>query len=188
MNTEIKLLVSDEQVRELSMRRTECAWREHEGSFDEDHLAIQIEGGLLDLRETYEAELARLRELAIPPEHDPLMGDDKIAQYASQYVQPNAREVRRACEHVRDIYEPELQRLTEGWRKAFNTAFDWQEKSKAQEVELALLRELTQKLVDHIKNNRDAIEGNVADWVTEGQDEVLDKAKKDFSITPTTSP
>lgn len=34
-----------------------------------------------------------------------LVSDEKILQYASQYVQPNAKEVRRACEHIRDIYE-----------------------------------------------------------------------------------
>ncbi len=78
----------------------------------------------------------------------PFMSDEKIAQYASQYVQPNAREVKCACEHTRDVYEPELQRLTEGWRKAFNVAYDWQEKSKAQEVELVRLRELLQTTND----------------------------------------
>ena len=36
---------------------------------------------------------------------DPLVTDEQIAQYAAQYVQPNAREVRRACEHMREAYE-----------------------------------------------------------------------------------
>lgn len=41
----------------------------------------------------------------------PYLSDAKIALYAVQYVYPTSREMRRACEWTRDIYEPELQRL-----------------------------------------------------------------------------
>ncbi len=38
----------------------------------------------------------------------PYVSDSKIAQYASQYVQPYDREVKRACDHMRDLYEARL--------------------------------------------------------------------------------
>ena len=41
----------------------------------------------------------------------PFVSDEQIAQYASQYVLPYASEVKRACEHMRSLYEPHVQQL-----------------------------------------------------------------------------
>ena len=41
----------------------------------------------------------------------PFVSDEQIAQYASQYVLPYASEVKRACEHMRNLYEPHVQQL-----------------------------------------------------------------------------
>jgi len=39
-------------------------------------------------------------------EHNkPILSDEKILRYASQYVAPTSREIKRACDHVRDTYE-----------------------------------------------------------------------------------
>lgn len=41
----------------------------------------------------------------------PLMSDEKVLQYASQYVAPYSSEVKRACDHVREIYEQDRAKL-----------------------------------------------------------------------------
>ncbi len=38
----------------------------------------------------------------------PFVSDTQIAQYASQYVPPYGKEVRRGCNHIRDLYESHL--------------------------------------------------------------------------------
>ena len=111
---------------------------------------------------------------------------------------------------MRELYEPERQRLTEAWQKAFNIGHDWQEKSKAQEAELARYRSLAQVLVDALEkelqrgllecedgyyscashpNYFGPIDDGECDCGKAERDErintALAKAKEDFDLTPT---